>query len=275
MSAARDWFIQEISQPQISLARVALAIACEEYPHLKVEDYLRRLDAMATEIVLRLPPTPYPLKVIQTINRFLYDELGYQGNEEDFYDPRNSFLNDVMDRRTGIPISMALVYLEIAERIGFPMVGVGMPGHFLIRPDLSEVDFFVDAFHRGEVLFAQDCEERLTKLLGKGTSVAVPREPFGPRPFLLRLLANLKGVYLYRRDLPRTLAVVERMVLLFPDAAAEIRDRGILYARLSRWQEALVDLETYTTQLPHALDYQVICDLKDQCRRHLLERMLE
>jgi len=275
MSGARDWFIQEISQPKISLARVALAIALEEYPHLRVEDYLKRLDTMATEIVLRLPPTPYPLKVIQTINRFLYDELGYQGNEENYYDPRNSFLNDVMDRRTGIPISMALVYLEIAERIGFPMVGVGMPGHFLIRPDLPEVDFFVDAFHRGEILFAQDCEERLVKLLGKGTAAVVPREPFGPRPFLLRLLANLKGVYLYRRDLPRTLAVVERMVLLFPDAAAEIRDRGILYARLSRWQEALVDLETYTTQLPHAPDYNVICDLKDQCRRHLLERMLE
>ncbi|WP_287129928.1 SirB1 family protein [Candidatus Cyanaurora vandensis] len=273
MLPARTRFRQELDQPQINLARAALFMAQEEYPDLDPQTYLDTLDTMAQAVQTQLPDAPYPLRVIQTINRYLYDELGFQGNETDYYDPRNSFFNEVLERRTGIPITMALVYLEIAQRVGFPMVAVGMPGHLLIRPDLPEVDFFVDAFHRGEVLFPEDCQARLRQWFGP-QAAHIPREPLGARFFLLRMLANLKGVYLHRQDLDRTLAAVERMLLLFSDAPFEVRDRGIIYTRLGRWREALADLEYYTTQLPTAQDAPIVRELQDQCRRQLWEDLL-
>ncbi|WP_208341915.1 SirB1 family protein, partial [Aetokthonos hydrillicola] len=163
-SSARHFFFQEIQQPDecIDLAKAALYIAQEEYPELDPEEYLNALDTMAGEAEERLPYPRYPLRVIQAINQYLYDDLGFAGNRKDFYDPRNSFFNEVIDRRVGIPITLSLVYLEIARRIDFPMVGVGMPGHFLIRPDLPEMELFVDPFNSGEVMFAQDCQERLS-----------------------------------------------------------------------------------------------------------------
>ena len=152
---ARQQFYQEIYQSQapVDLAKAALYLAQEEYPELNVDIYLHKLDQMASEVAARLPAEPYPLRIIQTINGYLYEDLGFYGNTESYYDPRNSFLDQVIDRRTGIPITLALVYLEIARRINFPMVGVGMPGHFLIRPVGEEMEILVDPFHQGEVLF--------------------------------------------------------------------------------------------------------------------------
>jgi regulator of sirC expression with transglutaminase-like and TPR domain len=133
-SSARQLFYQEIQQPDgnIDLAKAALYIAQEEYPDLDVEYYLNALDTMAAEAKKRLPIGRYPLRVIQNINQYLYDDLGFAGNKKDYYNPRNSFFNDVIDRRLGIPISLALIYMEVAKRVDFPMVGVGMPLHFTI-----------------------------------------------------------------------------------------------------------------------------------------------
>ena len=146
---ARQSFYQEINQPdeQIDLAKAALYIAQEEYLDLDPAEYLNALDTMADDLQDQLPPQQYPLKIIQSINRYLYDDLGFTGNVADYYDPRNSFLNEVIERRIGIPITLSLVYIEVAKRVDFPMVGVGMPGHFLIRPDFPEMETFVDAFH--------------------------------------------------------------------------------------------------------------------------------
>jgi regulator of sirC expression with transglutaminase-like and TPR domain len=132
--SARQYFYQEIQQPDgyIDLAKASLFIAQEEYPHLDPEEYLNALDTMAFELQERLPSDRYPMKVIQIINQYLYEDLGFTGNTENYYDPCNSFLNDVIDRRTGIPITLAVIYLEIARRIDFPMVGIGMPGRFLL-----------------------------------------------------------------------------------------------------------------------------------------------
>ena len=131
---ARQLFYQEINQPDgsIDLAKAALYMALEEYPNLEPEEYLNALDTIADEVRSRLPAQHYPLRIIQTINSYLYGELQFAGNDADYYDPRNSFLNEVIDRRSGIPISLSLVYLEVAKRIDFPMVGSGMPGHFLL-----------------------------------------------------------------------------------------------------------------------------------------------
>ncbi len=163
LSSARQLFHHEIHQPDeyIDLAKAALYIALEEYSELDIDEYLNALDAMAIELEERLPIEKYPLKIIQSINKYLYDDLKFTGNTQDYYDPRNSFLNDVIERRVGIPITLALLYIEIARRIDFPMIGIGMPGHFLIRPDISEMEIYVDAFNKGEVMFPQDCQETL------------------------------------------------------------------------------------------------------------------
>ncbi|AFZ12293.1 hypothetical protein Cri9333_1399 [Crinalium epipsammum PCC 9333] len=259
---ARQYFYQEIQQPepQIDLGKAALYIAKEQYPNLDTEEYLNALDTMATEIQERLPEQRYPLRTIQTINKYLYDDLGFTGNKKDYYDPRNSFLNDVIERRTGIPITLSLLYLEIARRLDFPMVGIGMPGHFMIRPEFENVGIFVDAFNRGEIMFDEDCEERLSQIYQQPIS-SIPAEllqPVSNRQFLARMLTNLKMIYLSQRNFSSSVAAVERILLLFPDAVMELRDRGLLYYELARWQEASEDLKTYLTRLPDAEDAEVI-----------------
>ncbi|MBH8575986.1 SirB1 family protein [Nostocaceae cyanobacterium CENA369] len=260
-SSARQYFYQEIHQPDehINLAKAALYIAQEEYPDLDPEEYLNAFDTMASEVQERLPSSRYPLRLIQSLNQYLYDDLGFAGNKTDYYDPRNSFLNDTIDRRLGIPITLALVYLEVADRIDFPMVGIGMPGHFLIRPDIPDVEIFVDAYNRGEVMFAQDCQERLAQMFQQPVSLQPEYlAPVSNRQFLARMLTNLKYIYLKQQHLEKTLAAVERILLLFPGVSLEVRDRGLLYYQLGHYPQAVEDLQTYLAKVPDAEDAIVI-----------------
>ena len=264
---ARQYFYKEIYQneAQIDLAKAALYIAQEEYLNLDPAEYLNALDTMADEILPRLPNERYPLRVIQTINQYLYDDLGFVGNRDDYYDPRNSFLNDAIDRRTGIPITLSLVYLEIAKRLDFPMVGIGMPGHFLIRPDFEDVGIYVDAFNRGEILFEADCQAKLSQLYQQRVELKPSfLEPVSNRRFLARMLMNLKLIYLNRNQMPKALAVVEKILLLFPGAPIELRDRGLLYYQLGEWTLASQDLETYLVRVPNAEDATTIRKLLEQ-----------
>jgi regulator of sirC expression with transglutaminase-like and TPR domain len=260
-SSARQYFYQEVQQSEedIDLARAALYIAKEEYPRLDTEEYLNALDSMAMEVEERLPSSRYPLRVIQGINQYLYDDLGFSGNQQDYYDPRNSFLNDVIERRVGIPITLALVYLEIAKRIDFPMEGVGLPGHFLIRPAISDMEIFVDAFNRGEVLFAQDCQDKLNQMFQQSVTL---RPEFlaniSKRQFLARMLTNLKYIYLRKQEVEKSLSVVERILVLFPEATSELRDRGLLYYQLGYYPQATNDLENYLANVPNAEDAATI-----------------
>ncbi|PSB20584.1 hypothetical protein C7B65_06685 [Phormidesmis priestleyi ULC007] len=266
-SLARQHFYQEVRQPdeQINLERAALYIAQEEYPDLDVDEYLNALDTIAEDIREQLPIESYPLKIVKTINHYLYENLGFIGNTENYYDPCNSFLNDVIDRRTGIPITLSLVYLAIAQRLDFPMVGIGMPGHFLIRPIQEDMEIFVDAFDQGEILFPQDCQDRLNQMSGQ----IVEMQPqflaaVTPRQFLARMLTNLKAIYLNRGELEKVLTAIERILILFPDAAFELRDRGILYFRTNRWIEARQDLKAYLEAVPMADDRDTIRKLLDR-----------
>ena len=268
---ARQSFIQEINQPdkQIDLAKAALFIAQEEYPNLDPDEYLNALDTMAFELQQQLPDRQYPLRIIQTINRYLYDDLGFTGNVADYYDPRNSFLNEALERRTGIPITLALIYLEVANRIDFPMVGVGMPGHFLIRPDVPDMETFVDAFNRGEILFFQDCQERLAQIYGQPVTLQPEfLESVSNRQFLMRMLTNLKFIYLQQEELEKALRAVERILLLFPELARELRDRGLISYQLGRFNAAITDFENYLTQVPDAEDALVIRRLLNQLGRN-------
>jgi regulator of sirC expression with transglutaminase-like and TPR domain len=206
-----DRFLVETNKPdrEIDLAKAALYIAQIEYPDLDIDRYLEIIAAMGQEVSTRLPETKYPLKVIQTINQHLYTELKFCGNGTDYYNPSNSFLNDVIDRRTGIPITLALIYLEIAKRIEFPMVGIGMPGHFLIRPDFEDAEIFVDVFDRGEILFTEDCRQKLIEIYQQNIPFLPPEilEPVTNRQFLLRILNNLQAIYLNQPDFDRALVI--------------------------------------------------------------------
>jgi regulator of sirC expression with transglutaminase-like and TPR domain len=253
----RELLVQELQKPEaeVDLAKAALYLAQEEYPNLDIEAQLAILDGMAETLRERLPEEPYPLKIISSLNQFMFDELGFQGNVKDYYDPRNSFLNEVLARRTGIPITLSLVYLELAKRMDFPMVGIGMPGHFLIRPTVNEMEVFVDPFHGGEVLFIQDCNDRFKQMFGDGAKLNMRHlEPISTTGFLVRMLTNLKMIYLQQRDVAKSLDTIERILLIYPEAVGERRDRGLIYYQQGELSKAYLDLEHYLYEKPDALD---------------------
>jgi len=213
---------------EIPLDRTALLIARTEYPDLDHARYLSELDRLSGTARRRLPASRDSLGIVQVMNALLIDEEGYRGNQEDYYDPRNSFLNDVMDRKLGIPITLCIIYLEVARRLGFPLAGVSFPGHFLLRHRSAERDFLVDPFNRGEILLPGDLPGRLATLFGAKTAEEIlakhqNRLPENfvadatPRDILLRLLTNLREIYLRRRDLDRGRHVVALMLTLHPD----------------------------------------------------------
>ncbi|VEP13587.1 conserved hypothetical protein [Hyella patelloides LEGE 07179] len=243
----------------IDLARASLYYAQAEYPNIDINEYLNRLDEIAQEIAANLPLERYPLQVIKTINHYLFDRLDFRGNSQDYYNPDNSYLNKVIDRFTGIPITLAVIYLEIAKRVDFPMIGIGMPGHFLIRPDFEDAGIFVDAFNQGEILFEQDCEAKLSQLYQQPVKLE-PHflNPVNNHQILARMLINLKHIYLRHRQLDKVLDIVEGILALFPHNPHEIRDRGLLYYEMARWQEATVDLKAYLKTLPDAEDAPMI-----------------
>lgn len=256
-ASARDRFTNEVQRPDeaINLALAALYIAQEEYPELDCHAYMQRLDRMADELRDRLPSEAYPLKIIRAINEYLFEAQGFVGNSQEYYNPQNSFLNQVLDRRTGIPITLSLVYLELAKRIDFPMAGVGMPGHFLVRPTLAEMAIFVDAFRKGEVMFEEDCHDLIKTLYGPEARMLPQHlEPIGAKPFLARILTNLKVIYLQQQDIPRALAAIDRVLLLLPSSLMERRDRGLIYYREGKLSEAKADLKHYLLNHPNAPD---------------------
>ena len=253
----RERLVQELQQApdQVNLARAALYIAQEDYPDLDIPSHLEKLDRMAETLRQRLPDTAYPLKLIRTMNQYLFEELNFRGNTVDYYDPRNSFFNEVLHRRVGIPITLSLVYLELAKRIGFPMAGVGMPGHFLIRPTVDDMALFVDPFHHGEILFEQDCRDRFQQMFGDGARLAPDHlAQISPTVFVVRMLANLKMIYLQQRNVPKALDAINRILLIYPEATGEWRDRGLIHYQQGQLGNARLDLERYLYESPDASD---------------------
>jgi regulator of sirC expression with transglutaminase-like and TPR domain len=266
-SLARESFQKAISYPdeEIDLAYAALCVAQSHTPTLDPQQYLDRLDEYAQALVKQLPTERYPLKVLKALNEYIYDQLGFRGNINDYYDPCNSFFDQVLDRRLGIPITLSLLYLELAKRVDFPMQGIGMPGHFLMRPCVDEMDVYVDAFHRGEILFAQDCQDRLEQIYGHPV-VLQPEHllPLSNSQFLARLLNNLKAIYINRREPVQALGAIDGILLLFPHWWSERRDRGLILYELRFWEEARQDLQAYIQANPEAPDTIVIQQLLRQ-----------
>jgi regulator of sirC expression with transglutaminase-like and TPR domain len=218
MMSITNLLLAEINQSDrdINLARAALYIAQTMYPELDIDSQLQILDQMSEEVARRLPQSRYPLMVIRTINEYLYGDLGFTGNHSNYYDPRNSFLNEVLARRTGIPITLALVYLEIAQRIEFPMIGIGMPGHFIIRPDFEDSEIFIDTFHNGDILFAEDCRQKLMNIYQQEIPYLTPSlvPPVTKLQFIARMLNNLQVIYLDQGDLANAMVIKDLLSIV-------------------------------------------------------------
>jgi len=239
------------TDPQIDLCEAALWVAAEEYPSLDVSAYLAVLDGLAQSARERLTPASSAADRVVALNRLLFDEQGFTGNRGDYYDPRNSYLNEVIDRRTGIPITLCLIYIGVAQRLGLEAAGVSFPGHFLTRVEAPET-LIVDPFV-GRVLGIDDCQQRLEAAIGPAEVLrpAVHLRAASPREILVRLLSNLKQVFLAKGDLERVVSCFDRILIAMPAAHTELRDRGLVYEQLGYFAAAASDLEHFLEVAPN------------------------
>jgi regulator of sirC expression with transglutaminase-like and TPR domain len=267
---ARFAAIAELPDERIDLAEAALWIAAEEQPGLDPVPWLERLDGIAGRLRPQLAGVRDPLDRVGRLAGFLADEVGLRGNAEDYYDPRNSLLNEVLARGLGIPITLALVYMEVGRRAGVPLDGVGFPGHFLLRHSLHPQLLF-DPFEGGRPLTEDDCRSMLDRLSG-GTLAFDARllKPASPRQILVRMLNNLQRIYLHRGEFLRTLSALDRVLLLDPDDVGARRDRGLLSLRWGDPACGIEDLRRYLVLEPEAPDHAAIESLIDEAgRRHV------
>ncbi len=257
---ARERFTALVSGPEteLDLAEAALLIAQEEQPDLDVAHYLKRLDQLADAVRAKLPEAPTPQDRIQALNTHLFFEEGLRGNAGEYYDPRNSFLNEVLERKTGIPITLSVLYMEVGRRLGLPLAGVGFPGHFLVKyvgPDEEQV---LDPFAGGAAVSEEQLAAKLKSMYGDNNPfmAQIPQllSPATKKEILIRMLRNLKGVYLQKGDFERALSIIDRILLLAPDFAMEVRDRGAVQQRLGRMQGAVRDFKRYLQLAPKAED---------------------
>jgi regulator of sirC expression with transglutaminase-like and TPR domain len=257
----RSAFAEMVAQPEaaIDLTEACLLVAMVEFPDLDVGDFVGKLNAIGADARRAAAGQVEPRRVIAALNRCLFDTHGFRANADEYYDPRNSYLNEVLDRRTGIPITLSTVYMEVARRIGFPVRGVGMSGHFLVKHVTPEEEILIDPFGGGAILAVSDCQRILDRLSG-GKIHLQPHmlAAVGPRQILSRMLSNLKSIYFNGQEYGKALAAVERLLILNPRCATEVRDRGLLASQLRRYAKATADLDRYLRMAPDAEDRDVI-----------------
>lgn len=253
MTEPQDRFGRIVAGPDASvdLAEASLVIASGEYPGLDIPRYLERLDEMGREVRGRLSRGPGA--PIECLSAYLFEEEGFRGNQDDYYDSRNSFLNDVIDRRTGIPITLSVVYMEVARRAGLEVFGVGLPGHFLVRAEGRGGTVLVDPFHGGAILSAEDCQKRLDRVFdGRLRLEPGMLAPCAHKGILARMLRNLKVIYVKADDYHRGLRTMDLLLALDPGSAEDRRDRGLLHAAFDCYSLAAADLEAYLALAPAA-----------------------
>lgn len=267
----RDAFarVARLEDGEIDLARAALLVAANEYPGLDIDHELGTLDSLAVGAADRMGGDRDPLYELNVLSEYLFDELGFAGNEQDYYDPRNSFINDVLSRRLGIPITLSLVYIEVGKRLGMPLVGLGMPGHFLVG-HVDVEDLFVDTFNGGILLSEEECARRLQESTRRTTHWnRALLDPVGNKEFMARLLRNLKAIYMQRQDNARALNITDWLVILQPEAPEERRDRGLVNYYLGNRPEALADLSAYLDSAGDERDVAVVEGLVSRIRKLL------
>jgi regulator of sirC expression with transglutaminase-like and TPR domain len=260
-----------VDDEKIDLVRGALTIARTEYPELNIESYVERIDELGLQAASRITEVGDAAETIAALNSVLFQQAGLRGNREDYYDPRNSFLNDVLDRSLGIPITLALIYMEVGRRLGFPLFGVGMPGHFLLKNyDIDGRETLIDCFNGGDILNAQDCQRRLDEMYS-GQMTLRPEFLFAVsrRQMLTRIINNLKTVYMSARNLKKVLPLVDLLLVIYPRSPEDVKQRAMLRYSLGQPKAAAEDLEEYLKMSPEASDSDEIRQTALSIRRML------
>jgi regulator of sirC expression with transglutaminase-like and TPR domain len=253
--------------PAADLTRIALEIARDAYPELKQEAYLTRIEALAERVRERCPAGARVKQVLGQINWVLFVEEGYRGNTESYYDPRNSYLNEVIDRKTGIPITLSVLYLALGRRLGLPMAGVNLPAHFVLRAGQGDSTVFVDPFHAGTLLDRKGCEKRVAEQTGQRVALSDAELAPCPCPHVVsRMLRNLKALYVQQHDYTSAIPVLRRLAALNPGEALERRDLGVMCLQTGLPGEATEHLQAYLHLTPQPDDAKLIVPLLRMAR---------
>ncbi len=245
----------------IPLLQASLLIARDEYPDLDVASYEARLQGHVAELAPRMAAQPDTRRMLAELNRYLFQEQGFCGNQQDYYDPRNSYLNDVFDRRLGIPISLGIIQIELARRLGLPLEGISFPGHFLVSLPMDGGLLVLDPYHQGRSIDAEELKLRARPHMGgdiDDQQLLDILAPAGHRAILVRMLRNLKSLYTERETWDKAVRCADRLVRLDAAQSEESRDRGLLYLKLGHMSAAREDLSRYLRERPQADDVQVI-----------------
>jgi regulator of sirC expression with transglutaminase-like and TPR domain len=251
--------IAALDESVFPLDRAALAIGLEEYPDLNLDEYLKKIDTLASRVEMMVGEDRTPSALLEALKEVMFVQEALKPNQEDYYDPRNSFINDVLDRKVGIPISLSVIFIEVARRINFPVYGVGFPGHFLVKVHENEKELLIDVFNRGKIINVKDCQDLLDQIYGG--SVAIQQsflQSMSKKSIISRMLFNLKAIYYQREDYYRALTMVDRILMLNPGTPSEIRDRGLLFMQTSLFAQALADLNYYLETVPSPDDASYI-----------------
>jgi regulator of sirC expression with transglutaminase-like and TPR domain len=253
----RDNFARAVESPEpaLDLARAALLVAAESDPNVDIDHEMHTLDSWAAELRGRLDPGWNNLQKLARLRNYVFEELGFRGDSQDYFSPSNSLLHEVMERRLGVPLTLSIIFMELGWRIGIPFEGVGFPGHFLVRLKGEPRDLVLDPFNHARTMHEDDCRRLLDEVTGgriafDGQLLASVTK----RDIIIRLLRNLKGAYLRAHQDEEALAAVERLLLIDPSDQDEVRDRGLLLFRLQRFGPALQALEAYLAARPDAPD---------------------
>jgi regulator of sirC expression with transglutaminase-like and TPR domain len=250
-----DLLTNEGSAVQLDVA--ALEIATLEHPGLEFGPWIERLDRMAVEVANRTLDLCRGEAFIAAANKYLFDELKLRGDDSNYYDPRNSCINDVLERRVGIPITLSVIYIEIARRLAKPVFGIGLPGHFVVQYEDGVFSTFIDVYHGGELLTAEGCRAIVRSRAGMEID-ARHFLPYSRKEIAVRMLRNLKGVYVRSQAFEKALRAMDLLIAAQPECAEEHKQRGMLNLQLERWRDAKADLETYLRLAPHSADAEEI-----------------
>jgi len=261
------------SDEHFPLLEAAVSLAQDEYPDLDVQQVLGDVDQLLARIKRRLPADASALQKLRLLNQFFFRDLNFGGNVNDYYDPDNSYINAVLRTRRGIPITLAVLWLELASGLGLNARGVAFPGHFMVKVNLPKGQVVIDPFS-GQSLSREELAERLEPFRQRNITADDFEVPIGlylksspPREIISRMLRNLKDIHKTQEDLPRLLAVMDRLIVLQPEGWTEYRDRALVWAALGDEEHAVADLETYLMHAEDALDIDAMAERLAQLRR--------
>ena len=262
-----------MSDVEFPLLETAISLAQDDYPDLDVQQVLSQVDHLLARVKRRIPADAGALQKLRSLNQFFYRDLGFCGNVNDYYDPDNSFINVVLVTRRAIPISLAVVWMELAQGLGLSARGVGFPGHFMMKVNLSEGQVVMDPLD-GQSLSRENLAERLDPYRQRTGLADEFEAPVGlylqetrPRDIIARMLRNLKDIYSSQEDWPRLIAVQSRLLILLPQSWPDYRDRGLAHAQQGDTALAVADLDTYLQHVDNAVDLQAIAMRVEELRR--------